>query len=248
MLEFERDPILNQTIEKLRRLGIEAVEFDLDDTLIFTAEIFRRWMEEYSRVVCLEIGADAVEFGNRLKVINDEEYVTSGVSPTRWLVVTERLFREYDKEQVIRDRVDVLMRIYQTEPRIRPGAKPILSGLRDGGFKLGMVTHANTDWTMRKLYQTGLINYFDAIEIASENGHKTVEHWQRGMGQLEVPCNRCLAVGDNLKGDIIPAMSLGARAIWIPSPWSVYREGEVPKGVVEMKELSGFWDAVQELK
>lgn len=67
------------------------------------------------------------------------------------------------------------------------------------------------------------------------------------MNLLGVEGAHCLVVGDNLKGDIIPATLLGAKAIWMPSPWSVYREGEVPEGVVQMVELRDFYDAIQKL-
>jgi len=247
MLEFEKDPIQNQTAEKLRHLGIEAIVFDLDDTLIYTSEIFRRFMAEYTEIVSVLLNMDYGTLNERLKKINDEEYFKTGVSPDRWRVVLDRLSQELNGNEIVVNHIDILMKIYTEEPRVRAGAKAILSGLRDAGFKLGMVTHANTDWTIRKLTQTGLINYFDAIEIANENGFKTIEHWQKGISLLNVKNNQCLVVGDNLKGDIIPSVSLGAKAIWMPSPWSVYREGEVPTGVIQMKELTDFWDAVQEL-
>ncbi|TRZ42338.1 HAD family hydrolase [bacterium] len=247
MFEFERDPIQNQTAEKLHRLGIEAVVFDLDDTLIYTSEIFRRFMAEYVETVSRSLEINSLTLGKRLRELNDEGYRKMGVSPERWSAALDQLSLELNNSEVVKDNLSILMKIYVEEPRLRPGAKAILSGLGDAGFKLGMVTHANTDWTLRKLTQTGLINYFDAIEIANENGFKTVEHWKRGMDSLGVVYNRCLVVGDNLKGDIIPAVSLGARAIWMPSPWSEYRQGEVPKTVVEMNELSDFWGAVQKL-
>lgn len=248
MLEFERDPIQNQTAEKLRHLGIEAVVFDLDDTLIYTSEIFRRFMAEYVETVSALLDIDYGVLNERLRKLNDEEYFKMGVSPDRWKVILARLSQELNvDDETVMNNVDILMKIYTEEPRLRVGARAILGGLRDTGFKLGMVTHANTDWTLRKLTQTGLLNYFDAIEIANENGFKTIEHWQKGMGLLNVEYHRCLVVGDNLKGDIIPSVALGARAIWMPSPWSVYREGEKPKDVIQMENLCDFWDAVQEL-
>lgn len=40
MMEIDKDPIFSEVKESLDRLGIEAVLFDLDDTLIYTSEIF----------------------------------------------------------------------------------------------------------------------------------------------------------------------------------------------------------------
>jgi len=248
MIEFEKDPIQNQTAEKLRHLGVEAVVFDLDDTLIYTGEIFTRFINEYVEFVSTASGIKHDILLKRLQELNDEEYLKMGVSPTRWATVIDRLSQEHNNNEIITTNIDILMKIYTTKPRVRPGAKAILKGLKDTGFKIGMVTHAGTDWTERKLTQTGLLDYFDAIEVVDPNGFKTIDHWQKGMDLLGVESKHCLVVGDNLKGDIIPSFTLGAKVIWMPSPWSVYREGVVPEGIVQMNELHGFWDAVQKLE
>lgn len=248
MREFDKDPLINHTTEKLRSLNIQAVIFDLDDTLIYTGELFTRFKAEYSEVVSSATGIDTHFILKRLQQLNDEEYLKMGVAPKRWNVVIDRLSQELNNVTPIKENIDILMKIYTQEPRVRPGAKSILKNLKVSGFKVGMVTHASTEWTERKLLQTGLIDYLDAIEIVDPNGFKTIEHWQKGMDLLEVESDKCLVIGDNLKGDIIPSHTLGAKTIWMPSPWSVYREGVVPQGVVQMNELSDFWTAVHKLK
>ena len=247
MLEFFEDPIQKVTAEKLRGLGIEAVLFDLDDTLIHTGEIFTRQRIEFVRTVSETTGIDACVLNDRIQELNDEEFLKTGVSPERWKVVLRRLSKEINDGGVVMDNLDIIMSIYQKEPRIIPGAKAILSGLRESNFKLGLVTHANTEWTMRKLNQTGLLNFFEVVVIANENGFKTEKHWNKCIDLLSVEANNCLVIGDNLKGDIIPSVALGARAILMPSHWSLYREGEVPCGVIQMNELRDFWDIVQKL-
>ncbi len=248
MIEFEKDPIQNQTAEKLRALNIKAVIFDLDDTLIYTSELFTRFKAEYVEVVSAATSIAPSVLHKRLQELNDEEYLKTGVAPKRWHTVIDRLSMEHNDGGVIKANIDILMKIYNTEPRVRAGAKAILKGLRDSGFKIGMVTHAETDWTERKLTQTGLVDYFDAIEVVDPNGFKTIEHWQKGMDLLSVDSKHCLVIGDNLKGDIIPSVTLGARAIWMPSPWSIYREGVIPEGIVQINELHEFWNAVQKLE
>lgn len=248
MLEKERDPLVHESSEILKKLGIKAVLFDFDDTLIYTSELYTQFKAQYVQIVSAVTGIDSYALLKRIQELNDEEYLKMGVSSGRWNVVIDRLSQEYGGNAVFKSNIDILMQIYQTAPRLRAGAKNILGGLRESGFKIGLVTHASTDWTERKLHQTGLLDFFDAIEIADPNGFKTVEHWQKGINLLNVGNVECLVVGDNLKGDIIPANSLGTKTIWMPSPWSVYREGVVPEAVVQMSELSQFWDAVQKLQ
>jgi putative hydrolase of the HAD superfamily len=248
MFSLEKDPIIDLTAEKLRHLGIKAVLFDLDDTLIYTAEIFRACMAQYTEVVSRSLNLDKAYVGKRLDELNNDGYRKHGVSPDRWPTVLDQLSQELKDKGVVKENIGIIMEIYTIEPRVRAGAKAILGGLIDSDFKLGMVTHADLDWTTRKLTQTGLLSYFDVVEIADVKGDKTATDWKRGMDALGVTADQCLVVGDNLKGDIIPSVSLGARTLWMPSPWFVYREGEVPEGVVQINELSDFWDAVQKLK
>lgn len=247
MFEIERDPYVHIGAEKLRSLDISAVIFDLDDTLIYTGELFTLFKNQYAEVVSKATGIVPDVLLKRIQELNDEEFFKVGVSHNRWYTVLDRLSQELNDDGVVKDNIDIIMQIYNKEPRVRSGAKSILGHLRTSGFKLGMVTHASVEWTERKLSQTGLFSFFDAIEIVDPNGFKTKEHWQKGMDLLGVESKNCLVVGDNLKGDIIPSVSLGAKAIWMPSPWSVYRQGVVPDNVVEMDELSCFWDAVQKL-
>jgi len=245
---IEREPIHNQTAEKLRQLDIKAVLFDLDDTLIHTGELFSKYMTEYVETISTLLRIDPQTLRIRLQELNDEGYHKMGVSPQRWSLVLDQLSQELNDDGVVKENLNILMKIYTDEPRIKSGAKVMLKGLKDSGFKLGLVTHANTDWTMRKLNQTGLLNFFDTIKIADENGFKTVEHWKSGIEMLGVEGHQCLVVGDNLKGDIIPSFSLGAKVLWMPSSWSVYRQGEVPEGTIVMDELIDFWGAVQKLQ
>lgn len=249
MGRYELEPISNEAFRHLKRIGVKAILYDMDDTLVYTSEIFRRFQDEYSTKVSLVTGLDYSLFNNRLSEINDEEYVKMGVSPTRWQSVVERLateFKEHGEE--ILSNLEILMKIYITEPRLRPGAKVVLGSSAAEGFLQAIVTHANVPWAEWKFRVTGLDNYVDAVVIADENGHKKKEHWRRAMELLGVEGQECLVVGDNLRGDILAGTSLGARGIWIPSPWSMYREGEVPSGVATIGNLDQFWDGVLKLR
>lgn len=233
-----RDPLFGQVKERLQELEIEAVLFDLDDTLIYTSEIFSRYMLEYAQVVAEKMGVETNEVLTALRAINDEEYKKMGVNPKRWAVVVEKLARQlgHEKREIL-ENLSILMKIYATEPRMRLGVGCLLETIKESGVKVVLVTHANVEWTYFKLDKLGLWEYFDEVIIVDENGHKKSEDWKRGMDRVEVAAKKCLVVGDNLGGDIQPGDELGARTVWMPSPWSVYREGEVPKRTVVINEI-----------
>ncbi len=249
-MNLERDPYAEGVTEHLKNIGVEAVLFDLDDTLIYTSEIFRMAMADYAIAVSNELGLDGYEnVLDKLKVINDEAYREFGVRPDRWQEVAKRLAEVVgDDKEVCVQRVDVLMSIYTTTPRVRPSVRGVLQELAKGGIKVGLVTHAAEDWTKRKLQTTGLDRYFVETMIVPVEGSKTAEHWRLALVGMEVSPEHAVVVGDNLKGDVVAGTSLGMRGVWMPSPWSVYREGEVPEGVVQIENTDQLLEGLMALR
>lgn len=255
MTEYEQDPNINRTTEEVREqlkdLGIKAVLFDLDDTLIFTTEIFAKYMKEYVEKVAEETGLEFAIIDEALRRLNDAEFKRVGVNPARWETVVQKMAEELpEKRGAIVNNLGILMNIYIDEPRVRVGAKETIEALKAAGVKVGLITHANVDWTWRKLTSSGLIDCFDTIVIADENGHKGVQHWQEAMNNLEVLPNECLVVGDNLGGDIIPTAKIGARTMWLHkgSTWSLYRTGEVPETTITIDEVNELLPALERLR
>lgn len=250
MIEFENS-ISKELREQLNRLGIKAVLFDLDDTLIFTSEIFVKYMQEYVKTVAEETGINPQVIDASLRRINDEEYKKMGVNPARWGVVVKKMAKEFvGNESSIINNLSTLMKIYTEEPRIRPGTRATLEELQATKVKIGLVTHANVDWTWRKIDSVRIIDYFDSILIADENGHKNAQHWESIMKDLEAAPCECLVVGDNLSGDIIPPSQLGAKTVWLHkgSTWSVYRTGNVPENTITIDEISELLPAIASLR
>ncbi len=249
MFKLENDPVCDAVGEKLKRLGVDGVFFDLDDTLIYTSEIFIQCMQEYAEEVAEKIGVGEDRIMGALQPINDEEHKKMGVNPKRWAVVVEKLAKEFEgSESEIVENLDMLMRIYSIVPRMREGAKVALEVLKKAKVKMVLVTHANVEWTNFKLDSLGLWNYFETVVIVDENGHKKSIDWKRGMDAMEIAPERCLVVGDSLSGDIKPGDELGSRTIYMPSPWAVYREGEVPERTVVINEIGEFLAALDKLR
>lgn len=249
MGKYELDPFASEVFEYLRKLGVKGVLFDKDDTLIYTDEIFVACLNDYARNVARRSGLDFEDFFNRLESV-DTKYLKAGVSPAKWELVVKELAVEFPRfSEMILDELPTILRIYSTQPRLRPGAALVLRQLQQENFRVGIVTHANREWAEWKLEVTGLGDYIDAMIVADENGSKKVEHWAKGMKVLELEPKEAVVVGDNLTGDIIAGTSLGARGIWIPSPKSLFRQGNgIPEGVVTIENMDKFWDGVMKLR
>lgn len=95
-----------------------------------------------------------------------------------------------------------------------PGVTNTLAALRDAGqWRLVCFTKGELQDQENKLKRSGLLPYFDDVEITSDKSQKEFlqlcEHQNIHPSQL-------LMVGNSLKSDIAPALAVGAWAVHIP--------------------------------
>ena len=92
-----------------------------------------------------------------------------------------------------------------------PGVKETLSRIE--GYRKVCFTKGELQDQENKLHRSGLLKYFDDVEITSDKGQKEFlalcEHQQIHPSEL-------LMVGNSLKSDIAPALAIGAWAVHIP--------------------------------
>jgi FMN phosphatase YigB (HAD superfamily) len=249
-MEKFQDRFLEEVKEKFKEKGIKAILFDFDDTLIYTSELFKMYMDEFVLAVCEETGLSFEKVGGDLRRINDEKFKTMGVNPVRWKEVVEEMIgvdSGYGESPM--NNLNVLMKIYYTDPRIREGAEAVLEIVKRAGIKMALVTHANVDWTERKLLSSGIADYFETIKIVDENRHKSAEDWMEAVWSMDVRPEDCLVLGDSLPGDIIAADSIGAKTMWLHngSTWSVYRNGSVPERTIHLDNINELLSALDRL-
>ncbi len=250
-MEKFQDRFFEEVRERLKILNIKAVLFDFDDTLICTGELFTKYMDEFVEIVSKETGLSFEVVRSDLERFNDEEYKKQGVNPERWSVVVQRMTEEREGygESAVKN-LEVLMKIYFDEPKMKPGAMAMLEILKSAGVRMSLVTHANVEWTQRKLESTGIGGYFETINIVDENRHKGPDDWFGAAVQMSVLPSECLILGDSLGGDIIAGATIGAKTMWLHkgNNWSMYRTGELPAETVVLDSISQMLSALDLLR
>jgi len=96
-----------------------------------------------------------------------------------------------------------------------PEVHGALTGLRQRGWKLGVLSNTDTDYIAASLVQIGVP--FDEVVVAQEigsykPGHR---HWEEFFARTRAPRDGHVHVGASLYHDVVPCEELGLRCVWI---------------------------------
>ncbi|UCE90982.1 MAG: HAD family hydrolase [Methanobacteriota archaeon] len=215
--------------------GIEAVTFDLWDTLIQevpggSARVARLRIDEIAEI----LGSAGLAFSTK-----DVEaaYSDTGRDLERlwseWKDVTvscqvESLLRRLDDElpeALARDVLDRVLEVYSESmlehpPKLLPGAREALSEVRGMVPRQGLIS--NTGKTPGRVLRTlmerfDILRYFDATTFSDETLARkpAPEIFVRTLSALGVPSARAVHIGDDPLADVGGAKGVGMRAIQV---------------------------------
>jgi len=85
----------------------------------------------------------------------------------------------------------------------------------------------------RKIYLSGLVEFFSGIEIVSD---KTKASYKKILAKYKVNSSDFLMVGNSMRSDIVPVVQIGGHAVHIPYITTWEHEQDYPK--VNLKKIS----------
>lgn len=204
-------------------LKIEAVLFDLDDTIL------------NSRTA--QINA-ILEFKAKHKVfqsINDEEFIT------KWDIIMRAKYEKYLKSEITfpelrRERIktmfsvydiritdseaeklfDSYQEIYEKNWKTFDDAEEVLNELK-AKYKLAIVSNGNSKQQRKKIKFAGVEKYFTDIFISEEVGYAKPqkEIFLKACEAINVKPENTVMIGDKYKVDIEGSLNAGLNAIWV---------------------------------
>lgn len=118
-------------------------------------------------------------------------------------------------------------------PHVQAGLK-----ILGGAYRLVLITKGDLFDQERKLAQSGLGDLFHGIEIVSD---KTVETYRTIFTRHGHGPGRAMMVGNSLRSDIVPALSAGSWAAFIPHAltWAL-EHANAPTDHPRFKQLGHF--------
>ena len=104
-----------------------------------------------------------------------------------------------------------------------------------GDYRLVLVTKGDLFDQERKLAQSGLGEFFDAVEIVSD---KTAATYARVFARHGDGAERAMMVGNSLKTDAVPAIQAGGWGVFVPHALTwVLEHAEAPVDAPRFREV-----------
>ena len=205
-------------MDKMNRISdyrtVEVVAFDADDTLWVNEPFFRESERRFCALVAPWAGAEeAVERLYAREVANMPLY-GYGVKACVLSMVETAL--ELGGERLPAAVVGELLALgrdqLQRPVELLPGVRETLRRLQ-GRYRLAVVTKGDLLDQRRKLRLSGLAPCFDAVEVMADKDEAAYGEVMRRLG---VDPGAFLMVGNSLRSDVLPVVTLGGRAVHIP--------------------------------
>ena len=109
------------------------------------------------------------------------------------------------------------------------------------GLRLGVITNGDGEQQRAKLTAIGLDGRFETVIASGEAGFAKPDAriFRLAATALGVPLERCLFIGDNYAGDALGAQAAGMRAVWLNRRGEPAPDGAVPQ-IASLAELPGL--------
>lgn len=193
---------------------IKVIAFDADDTLWVNEPYFREAEHEVAKLL------SAYETENK---INQELYKVEiknlqhyGYGVKAFILSMVELAVEISNHKVpakiINEILDLGKDMLQKPIELLDGVEEVLKKLQ-GEYKLIVATKGDLLDQERKLEKSGLLKYFHHVEVMSD---KKESDYIKIVNHLDIKPEELLMVGNSLKSDVLPLISIGAEAIHIP--------------------------------
>jgi putative hydrolase of the HAD superfamily len=134
----------------------------------------------------------------------------------------------------------------QTPVQLIDGVPSVLDQLAPH-YRLVLLTKGDLFEQQAKIRRSGIADRFGFIRVLHT---KTPEVYREVLDDVGVKAERFIMVGNSLRSDVLPALTIGARAVYIPHPlnWShehLETEAMPTTGWLEIDSITALPDALR---
>ncbi|WP_270726658.1 HAD family hydrolase [Shimia sp. Alg240-R146] len=194
--------------------NLSTIAFDADDTLWHTERLFRLTQAHFADL--LRDFTDPEHLERRLLEAERRNVGHYGFGVKGFVLSMIETAIEVTDEKVPAAVISELMAAGRDMLRhpidLLPDAAEVVEATASS-HKILLITKGDLLDQERKLAQSGLGDLFDWVEIVS---HKTPDVYQKAFCRHGDGPARAMMVGDSMRSDIVPAISVGSWAVHVP--------------------------------
>lgn len=216
--------------------ALTTIGFDADDTLWQNEQFFRLTEKRFAEL--LADHADPDHLGERLLAAERRNVGIYGFGIKGFTLsmietaieVTEGRAPGAVIAEILAAGREMLAHPIETLPHVRETLESLA-----GTYRLVLITKGDLFDQERKVAQSGLGEFFQAVEIVSDKTKSTYERIFRQQGDGP---ERSMMIGNSLKSDVAPALAAGSWGVYVPHDLTwVYEHVEAPASEPRYREL-----------
>ena len=213
----------------MARNFLRAVLFDLGGTLMYERASWEavtaradEALTNYLRAQGLELNLSTFprEFRTRLRKYfsqREQDLLETTYSFVLRDVLKDKGYGDLP-ESIIRNGLDQLFGITQTNWVLEDDALPTLQKLEMDGYRMGLISNAGDDQDVQQLARRfGIARYFDFILTSAACSYRKPHRriFELALSNWYFLPSEAVMVGDNLDADVRGAQSVGLFTVWI---------------------------------
>ena len=194
--------------------NIKVIAFDADDTLWVNETYFRDAEHQFAKLLSkyeTENKIDQELFKTEIKNLKLYGYGVKG-----FVLSMVECALELSNFKVNQKTIESILAIgkdmLEKPIELLDGVEEVLKAL-EGKYKLIVATKGDLLDQERKLEKSNLLKYFHHIEVMSDKKEKD---YIKLINHLDIEPSELLMIGNSLKSDVLPLISVGASAIHVP--------------------------------
>ena len=227
------------------------IAFDADDTLWKNEEAYLHGRQVFLQILAdYNINQDALDRVDEVEVENIQYYGYGVMSFALSMIeLAIELTGERIRPRDIRKLINLAKAMLTAEVEVFDGVRQLLEEITKE-YPLMLITKGDLFHQQRKLEESGLAVFFQAVEVVSD---KTPEVYREILERHQIDPRRFIMVGNSLRSDVIPVLELGAWAIYLSDHLTWSHEDDPLAEISqdryqEVKEISQVLSAVEALE
>lgn len=204
------------------------IYMDLDDTLIQTQQLFKKFKQSCTNFVLIHDHTDTLEYKEVLDYFNEREIVNIdiyGFKNERFIISWQETLMHFHPDRHPDEIGRLAGLVFERTAPIMDGAIETLEALTREGYDITIITCGVDDVQNKRIDDVGIRHYFKDIHVVP---YKNKEM----MGSIITDLENSVMIGNSMRSDINPSLQLGIPAIqveannWFHDEMDIIPQGE----------------------